>query len=140
MDPDRVISEGPWQRLRPRGYQQAAFEAVRDSNRIVCLPTGSGKTLIATMAIDHFLLEEEEVIPGAFVCFLVNQVALVKQQAEAIRKHSGIEGIRVLEITGATAKWKTDFWDRATWICFRRFPAFLLVNPPEMGEVIIWSI
>eukprot|EP00435_Cladocopium_sp_Y103_P042919 s368_g12.t1 len=118
VDPDRVISEGPELHLRPRdceprAYQQAAFEAVHDSNRIVCLPTGTGKTLIATMAIDHFLLEEEELIPGAFACFLVNQVALVKQQAEAIRKHSIIEGIKVIEITGATTKSKRDWWEQA---------------------------
>ena len=42
------------------------------------------------MAIDHFLLEKGELIPEAYACFLVNQVALVEQQAKAIRKHSVI--------------------------------------------------
>lgn len=114
-----MISEGPAPRLRPReveprGYQLAAFGAVCDSNRILCLPTGTGKTLIATMAIDHFLLEKGELIPEAYACFLVNQVALVEQQAKAIRKHSVIEGIKVMEIAGGTAKSNRDWWKQAT--------------------------
>ena len=89
-----------------RAYQQAAFEAVCKENRIVCLPTGTGKTLVATMAIDYFLQGQE----SAFVCFIVNQVALVKQQAEAIRQNSTIDNIQVAEVRGDGRRRDRDAW------------------------------
>ncbi|CAK8988854.1 unnamed protein product [Durusdinium trenchii] len=95
-----------------RDYQFEAFKAVCERNRIICLPTGTGKTLVAIMLIDRFLRLEDgkelkEPIPGAFTCFIVNTVALVQQQAAEIRSKSVIADLRVVELTGETMTERT---------------------------------
>eukprot|EP00122_Pirum_gemmata_P009392 Pgem_evm1s8680 len=42
-------------KLIPRPYQLECFKKVVNENLIINLPTGSGKTLIATLAIDYYL-------------------------------------------------------------------------------------
>ena len=62
------------------------MEKAKKGNTIVYLGTGSGKTFIATMLIKEMRnqLRDKKAI------FLVNSVALVDQQAEAIRICTGL--------------------------------------------------
>ncbi|XP_060070769.1 uncharacterized protein LOC132550694 [Ylistrum balloti] len=69
----------------PRGYQWELFQKVLARDRICFLPTGTGKTLIACMAISAML----ELNPSYQVLFLVTKVLLVLQQAKYIRDQLG---------------------------------------------------
>eukprot|EP01053_Blabericola_migrator_P011448 Blabericola_migrator_1__11447@NODE_67_length_15652_cov_76_134937_g60_i0_p1_GENE_NODE_67_length_15652_cov_76_134937_g60_i0NODE_67_length_15652_cov_76_134937_g60_i0_p1_ORF_typecomplete_len1030_score138_87ResIII/PF04851_15/5_2e18DEAD/PF00270_29/1_4e13Helicase_C/PF00271_31/2_3e10ERCC3_RAD25_C/PF16203_5/0_00022SWI2_SNF2/PF18766_1/0_024Dicer_dimer/PF03368_14/0_098_NODE_67_length_15652_cov_76_134937_g60_i030996188 len=67
---------------RPRDYQKAFFERVKDENLLVVLPTNSGKTLISTLAIQHFLSTQWTKI----ALFLAPTVGLAEQQEAAISR------------------------------------------------------
>eukprot|EP00928_Gymnodinium_smaydae_P052782 TRINITY_DN36947_c0_g1_i2.p1 TRINITY_DN36947_c0_g1~~TRINITY_DN36947_c0_g1_i2.p1 ORF type:complete len:589 (+),score=63.24 TRINITY_DN36947_c0_g1_i2:74-1840(+) len=60
---------------RPFAHQHEALRQAVRENCIVILPTGTGKTLIAAMLIDLYST------PDSFILFIVNNVALVEQQA-----------------------------------------------------------
>ena len=67
-----------------RNYQIRAVKAAIESSTIVVLPTGAGKTLIASTVAEHYLSTKSHLK----VLFLVPTCLLVKQQANAIRKDS----------------------------------------------------
>lgn len=52
----------------PRQYQVDTFERVKKENLIINMRTGTGKTLIAAMAVTHFLREN----PGKIAVFIVS--------------------------------------------------------------------
>ena len=62
------------------------MEKAKKGNTIVYLGTGSGKTFIAIMLIK----EMRDQLRDKKAIFLVNSVALVDQQAEAIRISTGL--------------------------------------------------
>lgn len=69
-----------------RNYQQRAVEfAGIEGSKIVVLPTGSGKTLIAAFVINHTVKTKNKK-----VLFLVPTRLLVEQQAEAIRYETNL--------------------------------------------------
>uniref|UniRef100_A0AC35TIS6 Endoribonuclease Dcr-1 n=1 Tax=Rhabditophanes sp. KR3021 TaxID=114890 RepID=A0AC35TIS6_9BILA len=72
--------------LEPRDYQTSIFERAKKKNVIAQLPTGSGKTYIAVMLIKEFqnVLTQDYDKKGKRAFFIVNTVALAKQQAKAI--------------------------------------------------------
>ena len=72
--------------LRARPYQVELLAAALARNTIVYLGTGSGKTFVAVMLIRE---HRAALAAGKRAVFLVNSVALVDQQAEAIRKSTG---------------------------------------------------
>lgn len=59
-----------------RHYQRAALEHTIERNTILSLPTGTGKTLVAVLAVDYFL----RVHPDLAVVFIAPTVVLVSQQ------------------------------------------------------------
>jgi endoribonuclease Dicer len=63
------------------------LEKAMKGNTIVYLGTGSGKTFIAVMLIKEM---REQLKTKKKAIFLVNSVALVDQQAEAIRISTGL--------------------------------------------------
>ena len=63
------------------------LEKAKKGNTIVYLGTGSGKTFIAVMLIKEM---REQLKSKKKAIFLVNSVALVDQQAEAIRISTGL--------------------------------------------------
>ena len=75
-----------------RDYQVELFEKALEQNVIVWLETGAGKTFIATLLIRE--LSGQTVDPygsgknGKRTIMLVNSVALAKQQANYIQKHT----------------------------------------------------
>ncbi|KAF8027787.1 hypothetical protein BT93_E0647 [Corymbia citriodora subsp. variegata] len=91
-----------------RCYQVEALEKALKENTIVYLETGSGKTLIAIMLLrsSAYLLRK----PSRFIAvFLVPQVVLVSQQAEAIKMHTD------LKVGVYWGDMGVDYWDAAMW-------------------------
>ena len=83
--------------LQPRAYQiEAAREAIA-GNTVINMCTGGGKTLVAVIVIDEFLLRSNKAI-----CFLVPSVALVSQQAEYLRRNCKKKNGKALRIAGIT--------------------------------------
>eukprot|EP00439_Symbiodinium_sp_Y106_P039454 s5633_g4.t2 len=105
--PVQKVDLKPWRgKLVPRAYQEAAFKAAVHANRILVLPTGTGKTLVATMLLDHFLADE----PQGFAVVVVNVAPLVRQQADYIRDKSTIQMLRVTEQLGNGVEWTEEYW------------------------------
>ena len=65
-----------------RAYQRRIVASILEKNTVVLLPTGAGKTLIAA---------ECAKIMGGKTLFLVPTCILVEQQADAIRKWTGLK-------------------------------------------------
>ncbi|VDK51954.1 unnamed protein product [Anisakis simplex] len=71
--------------LRP--YQEELVEtAIRGVNTIICAPTGSGKTIVATYVIRNHLQEKKKK-GAARVAMLVPTVPLVEQQTKALNQY-----------------------------------------------------
>ncbi|CAE7206024.1 dcl1 [Symbiodinium sp. CCMP2592] len=105
--PVQKVDLKPWRgKPDPRAYQEAAFKAAVHGNRILVLPTGTGKTLVATMLVDHFLADE----PQGFAVVVVNVAPLVRQQADYIRDKSTIQAVRVTEQLGNGVEWTEEYW------------------------------
>ena len=66
---------------QPRQYQVTCFEKAKESNIIVHLKTGLGKTLISCLLIEHTLNTRTD---DKLIVFLAPQVPLVEQQARVI--------------------------------------------------------
>src|SRR3989344_452472 len=68
--------------LNPRDYQKAIFETAKDTNTLVVLPTGLGKTLIALMLTIH----KQKQHPGSKALILAPTKPLVEQHYESFKK------------------------------------------------------
>lgn len=85
--------------LEARHYQIQLFERAKQGNVIACIDTGSGKTLIAAMLLEHVhalqTSESTPLTPSKISLFLVNLVPLVHQQAAFLDANTSLK-IRVL--------------------------------------------
>ncbi|MEA2054618.1 MAG: helicase-related protein [Candidatus Thermoplasmatota archaeon] len=70
--------------IQKRAYQSNIFEAVKDRNSMIVLPTGLGKTIIALMVIAHKLKKGK-------ILFLAPTKPLCEQHAKSIKKFTTIE-------------------------------------------------
>ena len=70
----------------PKDYQMLRYAESLLRDLVVVLPTGSGKTLIATM----LLRKMRELNPDHLVLLIVNTVPLVFQQGQVIENDSGL--------------------------------------------------
>lgn len=101
--------------LESREYQVELFELAVEKNIILYLPTGSGKTFIATLLIKHFCNLDNDKIYLPIACggvrtfFLVNTVALVSQQAGQISSQTTLCVGRYSGDIGV------DLWDNDVW-------------------------
>lgn len=78
-----------------REYQrELAAAGMAGVNYIVCAPTGTGKTLIASMVVADHLAKR----PDGKVLFLVNKVPLAEQQCEEVKQY--IPDMQAQFITG----------------------------------------
>ncbi|XP_039289133.1 endoribonuclease Dicer [Nilaparvata lugens] len=94
-----------------RDYQDELLPLAVQNNCIIYLPTGSGKTFLATMIIKHFGADIEKKLSegGKRAFFLVNTVQLVEQQAQSIKRQTTFT---VGEYTGQTG---CDLWSEQIW-------------------------
>mmetsp|Transcript_34133 Transcript_34133/g.55711 ORF Transcript_34133/g.55711 Transcript_34133/m.55711 type:complete len:109 (-) Transcript_34133:26-352(-) len=94
----------------PRQDQLAAAKMAETENIILSARTGSGKTLVACLAIDHFLELDEE----KHVLFVVPTRALVGQQARYIKEHCRVSvGTPATLCGNEMESWKRANWDAA---------------------------
>ncbi|TYI43273.1 hypothetical protein ES332_A01G156600v1 [Gossypium tomentosum] len=89
-----------------RSYQLEALEKAIKQNTIAYLETGSGKTLIAIMLLRRYAYLVRKPSPFNAV-FLVPQVVLVEQQADAVEMHTD------LNVGKYWGDMEVDFWDDA---------------------------
>lgn len=81
--------------LIPRPYQLDAARKAIANNSVINICTGGGKTLIAVIVINEFILSSTKV-----VCFLVPSRALVTQQSEYLRKNCEGKNGKELRVAG----------------------------------------
>ncbi|XVF44119.1 hypothetical protein PTKIN_Ptkin02bG0094800 [Pterospermum kingtungense] len=91
-----------------RSYQVEALEKAIKQNTITYLETGSGKTLIAIMLLRSYAYLIRKPSPF-YAVFLVPQVVLVKQQADAVEMHTD------LNVGKYWGDMEVDFWDGVKW-------------------------
>nr|XP_054597628.1 Fanconi anemia group M protein isoform X1 [Nothobranchius furzeri] len=90
-----------------REYQLKISEAALFQNTLVCLPTGLGKTFIASVVMYNFY----RWYPSGKIVFMAPTKPLVAQQIEACYKVMGIPQAHMAELTGSTAaKQRQDVW------------------------------
>ncbi|XP_036140493.1 endoribonuclease Dicer isoform X2 [Monomorium pharaonis] len=96
----------------PRAYQIDLYERAVQSNTILYLPTGAGKTYIAVMLLKHLSgnIRKPYQEGGKRSIFIVNTVPLVTQQADYISRHTG------LSCKGYSGDMKVDFWQESQWL------------------------
>lgn len=82
-----------------REYQLKISEAALFQNTLVCLPTGLGKTFIASVVMYNFY----RWYPSGKIVFMAPTKPLVAQQIEACYKVMGIPQTHMAELTGSTA-------------------------------------
>nr|XP_055027401.1 Fanconi anemia group M protein isoform X2 [Misgurnus anguillicaudatus] len=90
-----------------REYQLQISEAALLQNTLVCLPTGLGKTFIASVLMYNFY----RWFPAGKIVFMAPTKPLVSQQIEACFKVMGIPQQHMAELTGTTAAHqRRDLW------------------------------
>ncbi|XP_023151440.2 Fanconi anemia group M protein [Amphiprion ocellaris] len=90
-----------------REYQLKISEAALFRNTLVCLPTGLGKTFIASVVMYNFY----RWYPSGKIVFMAPTKPLVAQQIEACYKVMGIPQAHMAELTGSTAaKQRQEVW------------------------------
>ncbi|XP_050534312.1 endoribonuclease Dicer-like isoform X2 [Daktulosphaira vitifoliae] len=95
----------------PRDYQLELLKEVEKNNTVLYLPTGSGKTYIATMLIKSMGHSLNKPVNNGRkrTFFLVNTVPLVLQQASFLRKHLP------WNIGTFSGDMNLDFWSQDQW-------------------------
>ena len=74
--------------LEPRKYQtELAAPGLQGKNSIICAPTGSGKTIVATMVIKRHVEKFQSEKRPFKVLFLANDILLVIQQGKLLKDH-----------------------------------------------------
>lgn len=86
-----------------REYQLKISEAALFHNTLVCLPTGLGKTFIASVVMYNFY----RWYPSGKIVFMAPTKPLVAQQIEACYKVMGIPQAHMAELTGNNHSTKT---------------------------------
>ncbi|KAM7345951.1 endoribonuclease Dcr-2 [Cochliomyia hominivorax] len=97
--------------FQPRQYQLELLNYVCKRNSIIYLPTGSGKTLIAILALKHFSSELQQTINngGKRAMFICNTVELARQQYRHIKNTTNFKvGLYIGER-------EVDNWCRRQW-------------------------
>uniref|UniRef100_A0A183V420 RNA helicase n=1 Tax=Toxocara canis TaxID=6265 RepID=A0A183V420_TOXCA len=108
LNDERLTSIPDPEPIELRPYQEELVEAAcRGVNTIICAPTGSGKTIVATYIIRNHLQEKRDAGEPARVAMLVPTVPLVEQQSLALNRYlrktfwvEGMSGSEPIDIDG----------------------------------------
>eukprot|EP00122_Pirum_gemmata_P013289 Pgem_evm1s12375 len=93
-------------KITPRPYQTECLEKIKQENLIINLPTGTGKTLIATLAIEHYLNK----YPNLKIMFIVPTTVLVEQQSNYIFEHVNSCPV-IWKLKGSDSlSWTASYW------------------------------
>ena len=96
--------------LTPRLYQETILSTCVNSNCLVVLPTGMGKTVIALMLATQRFRQ----YPKSKMLFLAPTKPLVEQHLETFKKHFEIEEDELALFTGKVNPAKrAEMWDNA---------------------------
>lgn len=95
-----------------RAYQIEMFEESMKRNIVVCMDTGSGKTLVAKLRIDAELKRS----PGKVVWFLAPSVTLAQQQHSSLTEQLPSYQTRIITSLDNVQYWsKKAIWDAALY-------------------------
>ncbi|XP_064634892.1 uncharacterized protein LOC135492377 isoform X2 [Lineus longissimus] len=75
----------PQTKTVPRDYQMELYHKAMKDDTVCFLPTGTGKTLVSALVIDHML----QLNPTRPILFLVEKILLVLQQTKYLRTELG---------------------------------------------------
>ncbi|KAH8316364.1 hypothetical protein KR067_005872 [Drosophila pandora] len=97
--------------LQPRSYQLRLVDHITRQNGIIYLPTGSGKTFVAILALKRFTQDMDKTIEdgGKRAVFMCNTVELARQQAVAIKRFTN------LKVGFYVGEQGVDEWPRGKW-------------------------
>jgi endoribonuclease Dicer len=99
--------------INPRDYQIELFELAKNENIIAVLDTGTGKTHIATLLLQHVLDRELQDRQNGksprTAFFLVDSVNLVYQQSNVL--YFGLDQ----PVEGLTGAHGRSLWSKSTW-------------------------
>ncbi|XP_033247154.1 endoribonuclease Dicer-like [Drosophila miranda] len=97
--------------IKPRSYQLRLVDHITKNNGIIYLPTGSGKTYVAILALKRFSKDMDKSIEegGKRAIFMCNTVELARQQAMAVRKFSN------LKVGFFVGEQGVDDWSKIKW-------------------------
>ncbi|XP_052902030.1 endoribonuclease Dicer [Anopheles moucheti] len=103
----------PMEDFAPRNYQTQMKEICLAKNTIIFLPTGSGKTFIALLAMKEISYQVRNTIEegGKRTFFLANTVALAKQQAQFFVRHMPFN-VKLYTSEVNVDAWKGDRWHK----------------------------
>ncbi|KAK3698051.1 hypothetical protein QZH41_001781 [Actinostola sp. cb2023] len=120
----------------PRDYQVELFTYAMHGNSLVFLPTGSGKTLVAAMAISCM----KKLNPRKLAVFIVDRIPLAHQQAEYIKAQ--VSGLKVSLLVGecngnepSMMKNLNDLAEKKTEVLVLTHQIFLNMLSDEHGAV-----
>ena len=108
--------------LKPRKYQLDALEKAKKGNAVICLPTGTGKTLVGLMWACHLLNERK----AKRILVLEPSRFLVNQISDYYAKNSNI---KVEKLYGTTPKEdRAKLWDKGDVVVTTPQTAFNDIN------------
>ncbi|WP_456420509.1 DEAD/DEAH box helicase [Thermococcus sp.] len=98
--------------IKPRVYQEVIYARCKETNCLVVLPTGLGKTLIAMLIADYRLSKY-----GGKILFLAPTKPLALQHAESFKRLFNIPPERINVLTGELSPEKrAELWGKSAVI------------------------
>ncbi|XP_017049831.1 endoribonuclease Dicer [Drosophila ficusphila] len=97
--------------IKARDYQLRLVDCITKHNGIIYLPTGSGKTFVAILALKRFSQDLDKTIEngGKRALFMCNTVELARQQAVFAKRYTN------LKVGFYVGEQGVDEWTRGQW-------------------------
>lgn len=97
--------------IKARDYQLRLVDYITKHNGVIYLPTGSGKTYVAILALKRFSKDMDKPLEngGKRAVFICNTVELARQQAVAVKKYTNFK------VGFYVGEQGVDDWTRDQW-------------------------